>query len=45
MQNDRNNCCLELRSLDEMEEKEAEWLIADYMPRYQITSFAGDGGS
>lgn len=45
MQNDRNNCCLELRSLDEMEEKEAEWLIADYMPRYQITSLAGDGGS
>ena len=27
------------------EEKEPEWLIQDYMPRYQITSMAGDGGS
>lgn len=29
----------------DVEEKDPEWLIQDYMPRYQITSLAGDGGS
>ena len=31
--------------MDKAEEKEPDWLITDYVPRYQITSFAGDGGS
>ena len=31
--------------MTEIEEKEAEWLILNYIPRYQITSLAGDGGS
>ena len=39
------NNSLEMVSMSAAEEKEPEWLIADYMPRYQITSFAGDGGS
>lgn len=28
-----------------MEEKEAEWLVWEYMPKGQINIFAGDGGS
>ena len=31
--------------ITEVEEKEPDWLICGYMPRYQITSLAGDGGS
>lgn len=31
--------------MDKVEEKEPDWLITDYIPRYQITSLAGDGGS
>lgn len=30
---------------DSAEEKTPDWLITGYMPRYQITSLAGDGGS
>ncbi|GLB27249.1 hypothetical protein LXJ15735_34900 [Lacrimispora xylanolytica] len=29
----------------DVEEKEPEWLITNYMPRSQITALAGDGGS
>lgn len=36
---------LELVSMDDIEEKEAEWLIANYIPKYQITTLAGDGGA
>lgn len=36
---------LELVSMNNIEEKSPEWLIADYMPKYQITVMAGDGGS
>lgn len=36
---------LELISMDDIEEKEAEWLIANYIPKYQITTLAGDGGA
>lgn len=36
---------LSLVSMDTVDEKEAEWLITDYMPRGQITILAGDGGA
>lgn len=36
---------LEMTSMDTAEEKDPNWLITDYIPRYQITSLAGDGGS
>lgn len=36
---------LDMVSMDRVEEKEPDWLITDYMPKYQITSLAGDGGS
>lgn len=36
---------LEMVSMDKAEEKSPDWLVLDYIPRYQITSFAGDGGS
>lgn len=36
---------LELVSMNSIEEKSPEWLITDYMPKYQITVMAGDGGS
>lgn len=36
---------LEMETMKDVAEKEPEWLIQDYMPRYQITSMAGDGGS
>lgn len=34
----------ELQSADDVEEKTAEWLIPNFIPRYQITTLAGDGG-
>lgn len=34
-----------LVSLSEVEEKEAEWLVPQYIPKGQITVLAGDGGS
>lgn len=36
---------LEMVSMTEVEEKIPEWLITDYLPKYQITVMAGDGGS
>ena len=36
---------LEMVTMDKAEEKAPEWLVTDYIPRYQITSMAGDGGS
>ena len=36
---------LDMTSMDTAEEKDPNWLITDYIPRYQITSLAGDGGS
>lgn len=36
---------LEMVSMNNAEEKAPEWLVTDYIPRYQITSLAGDGGS
>lgn len=36
---------LDMETMAGVEEKDPEWLIQDYMPRYQITSLAGDGGS
>lgn len=34
-----------LVSMEEVEEKDAEWLITQYIPRGNITILAGDGGS
>ena len=31
--------------MDAVEEREPDWLIANYIPKYQITVMAGDGGS
>lgn len=31
--------------MEEVEEKEPEWLIPEYMPKNQITILAGDGGA
>lgn len=39
------NHSLEMVTMDQAEEKAPDWLITDYIPRYQITSLAGDGGS
>lgn len=39
------NYSLEMVSMENAEEKDPDWLITDYIPRNQITSFAGDGGS
>lgn len=36
---------LEMVSMSNAEEKTPEWLITDYIPRYQISTLAGDGGS
>jgi RecA-family ATPase len=36
---------LDMITMDVAPEKDPHWLITDYMPRYQITSLAGDGGS
>ena len=41
----QKNHSLEMVAMDSAEEKSPDWLIADYIPRYQITSLAGDGGS
>lgn len=34
-----------VRTLNEYEEKEPEWLVAGWIPKYQITVMCGDGGS
>lgn len=34
-----------LLSMAEVEEKEAEWLVPQYIPKGQVTLLAGDGGS
>lgn len=34
-----------LNDMEQVEEAEAEWLIPGYIPKYQITSLAGDGGA
>ena len=34
-----------LLSLSQVQEREAEWLITDYIPKGQISILAGDGGS
>lgn len=34
-----------LLSMDIAQEEEPEWLIRGYVPKYQITSMVGDGGS
>lgn len=34
-----------LVSMDQVQEKEAEWLIPQYIPKRSITIFGGDGGS
>lgn len=39
------NYSLDMVSMENAEEKDPDWLITDYIPRGQITSFAGDGGS
>lgn len=36
---------VDLLSLSSVKEGDPEWLIPGYIPRYQITSLAGDGGS
>lgn len=36
---------LDMDAMDRVQEKAPDWLIMDYMPKYQITSLAGDGGS
>lgn len=36
---------LSVTPLTDIEEDEPNWLITDYIPRYQITALAGDGGS
>lgn len=36
---------LSMKSLANVEVREAEWFVSDYIPRYQITTFGGDGGS
>lgn len=36
---------LDMTTMDSAQEKAPDWLIMDYMPKYQITSLAGDGGS
>lgn len=36
---------VKLISIDSVEEKEPEWLVAGYIPKGQITILAGDGGS
>ncbi len=39
------NNSLDMVSMDKASEKEPEWLVSGYIPRYQITTLAGDGGS
>lgn len=46
MSGDKNEIRLpKLVSMDEVEEKEAEWLIPQYIPKGNITLLAGDGGA
>lgn len=39
------NHSTDMVTMDQAEEKEPDWLVNDYIPKYQITSLAGDGGS
>lgn len=39
------NHSLDMSVMESVQEKHAEWLISGYVPKYQITSLAGDGGS
>lgn len=39
------NHSLDMVTMDKAEEKRPEWLIMDYIPKNQITTIAGDGGS
>lgn len=39
------NYSVKMSQIGEIQEKEPDWLISGYVPRYQITSLAGDGGS
>lgn len=39
------NNSVDMEIMDSVEEKEPAWLIQDYIPLYQISSLAGDGGS
>lgn len=41
----RSDHSLDMVPMDRAEEKTPEWLVTDYIPRYQISSLAGDGGS
>ncbi len=34
-----------MKTMDDFEEKEPEWIIPGWMPKYQITVMVGDGGS
>lgn len=36
---------LSVDQLDNIEEQTPEWLVLDYIPKYQITTLAGDGGA
>lgn len=36
---------LEIADMDNIEEKDPEWLVIDYIPSNHITVFVGDGGS
>ena len=40
-----NRECPILVSLSDVQEREAEWLVPEYMPKGQINVWAGDGGS
>ena len=39
------NLSLDMVPMDIVEEKEVSWLVTNYIPRGQITTLAGDGGS
>lgn len=39
------NQSINLDDMEQVEESDAEWLIPGYIPKYQITSLAGDGGA
>ncbi len=41
----RSDHSLDMVPMDKAEEKMPEWLVTGYIPRYQISSLAGDGGS
>ncbi|KAI4442159.1 AAA family ATPase [Schaedlerella arabinosiphila] len=42
---DNSNILPKLLSMDDVQEKEAEWLVPQYIPKGQVTLLAGDGGS